>query len=488
MARVRLYRMLAAAAVSLVLASGLVSTTEARAAEVPSADNSGAPAFSDGLTRLAGTNRYETSARISGTYASGVPAAFVALGTKFPDALSAASAAANLGGPLLLTTGDSVPAVIADELRRLDPAEIFVIGDENSITEHVRQEISAIAPTERLGGVNRFETGRIVVRSSFTASSHAIIASGLNFPDALAASGAAGSRHAPVVLVDGRQGELDAETGSLLTELGVTSVSIAGDANAISAGIEQSLRAMGVEVARYGGAGRYETAALINDAYFPGTARTAFLAAGTKFPDALSAAALAGLIGAPLYTTQTECVPRPIRDSMNARSVTALVVLGDENSVSANAANRLGCLSVGQPSVTGSPVVGNSLQASPGVWSAGTSFSYSWLVDGSPSGGGQQFTVPEGAAGKRVSVRVTGTLSGYVSAAAESAQTSTVSYPGRTKPVGTSTCPSWAPIKGNASSMIYHVPGSRYYDKTNPEECFATVQDAEEAGYRAPKN
>jgi hypothetical protein len=32
---------------------------------------------------------------------------------------------------------------------------------------------------------------------------------------------------------------------------------------------------------------------------------------------------------------------------------------------------------------------------------------------------------------------------------------------------------------------IYHVPGSRYYAVTDPEECFATVEDAEAAGYRA---
>jgi hypothetical protein len=46
-------------------------------------------------------------------------------------------------------------------------------------------------------------------------------------------------------------------------------------------------------------------------------------------------------------------------------------------------------------------------------------------------------------------------------------------------------CPPGAAIKGNASSGIYHVPGEDYYDVTDPEECFATPQDAEAAGYRA---
>ena len=49
------------------------------------------------------------------------------------------------------------------------------------------------------------------------------------------------------------------------------------------------------------------------------------------------------------------------------------------------------------------------------------------------------------------------------------------------------------PIKGNTAGRqatrpvdpIYHVPGSRYYAVTDPEECFATAADAEAAGYRA---
>jgi len=46
-------------------------------------------------------------------------------------------------------------------------------------------------------------------------------------------------------------------------------------------------------------------------------------------------------------------------------------------------------------------------------------------------------------------------------------------------------CPKGYPVKGNASSMIYHVPGGAYYTRTNPEECFATTAAARAAGYRA---
>lgn len=48
-------------------------------------------------------------------------------------------------------------------------------------------------------------------------------------------------------------------------------------------------------------------------------------------------------------------------------------------------------------------------------------------------------------------------------------------------------CPAGYPIKGNADSMIYHVPGGAYYSRTIPEECFATESAARAAGYRKSK-
>jgi hypothetical protein len=80
----------------------------------------------------------------------------------------------------------------------------------------------------------------------------------------------------------------------------------------------------------------------------------------------------------------------------------------------------------------------------------------------------------------------------------------TPSYAQGTAPVGASslsvppldmnTCPVTHPVKGNKAGHqasrpadpIYQVPGSRYYAATDPEECFATAEDAEAAGYRVP--
>lgn len=56
---------------------------------------------------------------------------------------------------------------------------------------------------------------------------------------------------------------------------------------------------------------------------------------------------------------------------------------------------------------------------------------------------------------------------------------------GSAPPISENKCPQGYPIKGNGDSGIYHVPSGAYYDVTNPEQCFATEQDAQAAGYRA---
>lgn len=59
--------------------------------------------------------------------------------------------------------------------------------------------------------------------------------------------------------------------------------------------------------------------------------------------------------------------------------------------------------------------------------------------------------------------------------------------PTSSKPVSAWNCPAWAPIKGNASSKIYHLKGQRFYLKTKPEICFTTEAAAKSGGYRKSK-
>ncbi len=52
---------------------------------------------------------------------------------------------------------------------------------------------------------------------------------------------------------------------------------------------------------------------------------------------------------------------------------------------------------------------------------------------------------------------------------------------------GTGECPEDYPVKGNASSKLYHSPGSPSYKRTVPEFCFASAEAAEAAGFNPTK-
>lgn len=148
-----------------------------------------------------------------------------------------------------------------------------------------------------------------------------------------------------------------------------------------------------------------------------------------------------------------------------------------------------GTLSAAKPKISGSAKVGKTLKVKTGKWPpSSTKVSYQWKRNGKKISGAKKSSCKVKAAdkGKRISVTVTGKASGYKSKSVTSSSTAVVKYPSSMYPSGWK-CPSWAPIKGNASSMIYHVPGGAYYSRTNPEQCFASASAAKSAGYRASK-
>lgn len=59
------------------------------------------------------------------------------------------------------------------------------------------------------------------------------------------------------------------------------------------------------------------------------------------------------------------------------------------------------------------------------------------------------------------------------------------------KPVDEWNCPDSHPIKGNLNpqkhTMIYHLPGGFFYERTKPERCYATEEDARADGFRKSK-
>ncbi|MGV3734094.1 MAG: cell wall-binding repeat-containing protein [Microcella sp.] len=284
-------------------------------------------------SRLAGADRYATAVEISEfAYSSGSDVVYLAVGSNFPDGLAAAPAATKQGGPLLLVARTAIPAVVAAELVRLDPSRAVIVGSEAVVSDVVSSQLRTLLPgvvVERDAGLNRYQTAIAVSQRGFSSASVAFIATGENFPDALAASAAAGYLSGPVLLVRSTQRAVDDATAAELARLGVSTVYIAGSTAVVTAELESSLRALpGVStVERLQGRDRFATAAAVNARIFEAGTH-GFIASGMNFPDALSAAAAAGAMGAPLHLSNGVCTPTASLQQLVDAGVTRVAFAG----------------------------------------------------------------------------------------------------------------------------------------------------------------
>jgi putative cell wall-binding protein len=157
--------------------------------------------------RLSGANRYGTGAALSKhTFVSGGPVAYVASGLGFPDALAGGAAGAQLGGPVVLTKPTSVPPETLEELKRLRPGRIVLVGGSGVVSDSVAATLSKIAPTVRRAGPDRYATSAAIANDIRGALGRGpvLLASGEDFPDALAAGPAAAAMGGVLTLVPSR--------------------------------------------------------------------------------------------------------------------------------------------------------------------------------------------------------------------------------------------------------------------------------------------
>jgi putative cell wall-binding protein len=284
------------------------------------------------VSRIEGATRYDVAVGISQkAYPTTANTVYVVTGENYPDALSAAPAAVKEKAPLLLTTKSSIPASVTTEIQRLKPSKIVVVGGPDTVSNSVLAQLDGLATGDaiRVSGDTRYATSRAIVDYAFGSdgASLAYVATGANFPDALSASAAGGKLGAPVILVNGVASSVDAATTSLLTDLGVDDVKIAGGTTSVVPGIETALRSTVATVSRVAGETRFDTSVSINRDAFT-TSTRAFLATGYNFPDALAGAAYAGATGAPLYVVPGDCVPADVLADLDTLGVDQVTLLG----------------------------------------------------------------------------------------------------------------------------------------------------------------
>ncbi len=150
------------------------------------------------VSRIAGENRYDTCQKIFNHAKK--KSLVLASGEIFPDALATSSILDQAG--LLLTKKDQLPSEAQAAIKDLNHDNFLIVGGENSIQESLATSISnkyQYASHTRISGNNRYETSAKI--GDRLVSSTVILASGENFPDALAASTLAQKIDSPILLV-----------------------------------------------------------------------------------------------------------------------------------------------------------------------------------------------------------------------------------------------------------------------------------------------
>lgn len=186
------------------------------------------------VQRIAGADRYGTTARVAATYPSGVDRVFLASGENYPDSLAAAAVAGSEGAPLLLTRPGDIPGDVARELRRLDPHEVVVIGGEAAVSGPVAAAAaswSRSGESIRLSGADRYSTAAVVA-AEFGSTTTGYVASGEEFPDALVVSALAARDDAPILLT--ARHFLPETSAQALRGLTPEGIVVAGGANVLS--------------------------------------------------------------------------------------------------------------------------------------------------------------------------------------------------------------------------------------------------------------
>lgn len=314
------------------------------------------------VVRLAGPTRYETAVAITQHfYGPGVPAVFIARGDNFPDALAGGPPAGMMDSPMLLVATNSIPAAVATELTRLAPKEIFVLGGSDVVSSAVETQLATYTTgaVTRLEGNTRYETAVAITQHFYDPGVQSVfVATGENFPDALAGVPAAALKDSPLLLV--RNDSIPAAVAAELTRLAPKSVYVLGGSDVVSSAVETQLDAYGLLVTRLEGNTRYETAARITwffgavHRYWPLYQRmgseTVFIARGDNFPDALAGGPPAGMGAYPLLLVQQNSIPTAVANELTRMEPREIYVLGGADVVSDVVATQLATYLVARPS------------------------------------------------------------------------------------------------------------------------------------------
>jgi putative cell wall-binding protein len=319
----------------------------------------------DDCGRLAGQTRFGTAGAIADAYDAESPTdhAIVANGFNFPDALAASALGRELNAPVLLVNQDSVPLETASALQDLGIVDVTIVGGTAAVGQGVEDALAEDYTVDREAGNDRYETARDIALAiaevgQLDGLNTAIIATGNNYPDALAGGPVAyhgdGTNPFPILLTNGS--EIPAATQEALDAHSIEQVIVLGGTDAVPASVVAELAtSTGNAPIVLAGTTREGTAQDVADfavAELGFAPDAVLLADGREIfpsPDALSGGPLGGVEMAPILLVNPG-MPAETEAFIteNADAITQVIALGGTVAVPTEVLNA-GCEAGGVP-------------------------------------------------------------------------------------------------------------------------------------------
>ena len=288
------------------------------------------------ITELTGSDRYETAVKISKEgWKNGSDKVVIINGDVSIDGIISTPLATTYNAPILLVEKNNVPNSVKSELKRLNPKDVIIIGDENAISKTTANQIKSTvnASQTRLNGSNRYETSLLIAKEidkNHDVEKVYITNANGGEVDALTIAAKAGQDKQPIILTD--KDSITDNTYKWLKSEDLQNAYFIGGPQMISTNVINKVNDItkdNVTNNRVYGADRHETNAnVIKKFYTDDELEAVLVAKSDVLVDALAAGPLAANLKSPILITPKTYVSAYHKENLEAKSANKVYKIG----------------------------------------------------------------------------------------------------------------------------------------------------------------
>ncbi|MCE4897520.1 cell wall-binding protein Cwp10 [Clostridioides difficile] len=288
------------------------------------------------VKKLKGVDRFETAVKISQSGWTKSDTVVIVNGEdkSMVDGLTATPLASVKNSPILLSSNEKLPQKTVEELKRLNPSKVIVIGGNNSMPNSVVEAIKAVnskISVQRISGDTRYQTSINIAKEIDKTNnvSKLYIGAGNGEADSLSIASLAGKEKTPIVLT--QKDGVDNEAEQFIKSNKVSNIYFIGGVEKISnKAIEQVGKIANKDISnnRVAGQTRQETNAKVIDKFYSQSKLDGVVVANQdKLIDALAVGPLAAKNNSPVILA-TNTLDKSQESSLKGKNSSKLFEVG----------------------------------------------------------------------------------------------------------------------------------------------------------------